>query len=326
MRFHYVSRNNSTPLPLPHCCFRLVMLLILVSPAAVLGESAAQPKRLALSDGFNNRDLSISPDGTMLATTLMAPRNTFSAILLYANTSGSWQDAAVAPFSGRFSDIEPMFSPDGKRLYFASKRPHLNNKGDNWDIWRVSFSNGTFGEPEVLPEPVNTENDEFYPTVTLDDVLYFTSARPGSLGNEDIFRATPHANGYAVENAGAGVNSTAWEFNSFVSAEDDYILFSSQGRSDDLGGGDLYVSFRNDNGEFDPARNLGPTINSSRLDYNPGVYRDVLYFTSERIDLTAPAAIQLNVEALKALKALFGSAGNGMGDLYSVPWQSSSLE
>ncbi|MDZ7685319.1 MAG: hypothetical protein U5O39_10235 [Gammaproteobacteria bacterium] len=73
--------------------------------------------------------MTLSPDGTELFSTLMAPGNRFGVIVTSRQVDGKWRPLELAPFSGRYSDIEPMFSPDGDRLYFASKRPRPGARG-----------------------------------------------------------------------------------------------------------------------------------------------------------------------------------------------------
>ena len=55
------------------------------------------------------------------------------------------------------------------------------------------------------------------------------------------------------------------EFNAFIDLNDKFIIFSVYGRKDDNGGGDLYISRKNENGEWMKATNPGITINSKAL-------------------------------------------------------------
>jgi len=299
---------------------QLIGLLIL--PQLVWGETPLL-EQLDFNSGHNNRDFTVSPDSQVRLTSITSPRNDFAAIVISRRTEqGQWSEFQVAPFSGRYQDIEPMFSPDGKQLLFASKRPHQANKGTNWDIWKVPVTvDGTFGSPTVLPAPVNTEGNEFYPSTSIDGRLYFTSDRKGSFGHEDIFTAKVVDGDYVVENVGAGVNSAHWEFNSFVAADGSYLLFTSQGREDDLGRGDLYISYRNEQDQFGPAVHLGDKINSSSLDYCPFVFNNWLYFSSNRTH----GYQQDTAYTFETLLENLEGAGNGLGDIYKISWQAVPL-
>lgn len=63
-----------------------------------------------------------------------------------------------------------------------------------------------------------------------------------------------------------------------ISPKGDYIIFTSHGFEDHLGGGDLYISFRNDDKTWAQAINMGPEINSSFIEYCPNISPDGKYF------------------------------------------------
>jgi len=141
------------------------------------------------------------------------------------------------------------------------------------------------------------------------------------MGGEDIFRFENRDGGFAgPENLGPAVNSERDEFNAFVSADEEFILFSSFGRSDGQGGGDLYVSFRLADGSWGVARNLGPAINSPALDYCPWVSRDgsLFVFSSRR---HAGDAYWKSNRTREQLVQFLRSTQNGSGDIYVVNGQ-----
>jgi hypothetical protein len=82
----------------------------------------------------------------------------------------------------------------GQRFAFFSS---YGKKGDTGlDVYRVSVSSsGSYGIPEKLPEPVNSDFDDLHPicipakNAYVDpDLMYFSSSRPESLGGVDIFQ------------------------------------------------------------------------------------------------------------------------------------------
>lgn len=74
-------------------------------------------------------------------------------------------------------------------MYFASNRPLTGGKPKDFDIWVVERQGKTWGEPKNLGEVINTESDEFYPSITKKGNLYFTVQYKNGIGNEDIFMA-----------------------------------------------------------------------------------------------------------------------------------------
>jgi hypothetical protein len=51
------------------------------------------------------------------------PATRQATIHVTRRVDGAWTEPEVAPFSGRYSDIDPFVTPDGSRLYFSSIRP-----------------------------------------------------------------------------------------------------------------------------------------------------------------------------------------------------------
>lgn len=115
----------------------------------------------------------------------------------------------------------------------------------------------------------------------------------------------------------SGVNTDKYEFNAFVAPDESFIIYTSYGREDDLGGGDLYISYKDENDNWTSAKNLGKEINSNRIDYCPflDVKTNTLYFTSEKSTVKTSFSSQKSIEELKdALKR----GPNGLGKLYKV--------
>lgn len=198
---------------------------------------------------------------------------------------GTWSTPQVAPFSGTYSDIDPFISPNGQRLYFSSIRPVDGVMRGDIDLWMVERTATGWSEPIHLGPEVNSPTaDELYPSASADGTLYFASGpffpQPGR--HYDIYSAERDGNGFAPRQAlGGGVNTTpvaggglqdAWEFNPEISVDGKTLLFTSL-RPGGYGLGDLYLSHLHQ-GEWSPARNLGPLVNTAADEYHPTLSRD----------------------------------------------------
>ncbi|MAX70937.1 MAG: hypothetical protein CMC76_07505 [Flavobacteriaceae bacterium] len=101
-----------------------------------------------------------------------------------------WCCETEVPFSSEFTDYHPVFSPDGKWLYFNSDRPIPNSEKqpEKINIWRIKYNDGIWDKPEYLTA-INTENHESYPTISNMGTLYFNSDRSGGKGSMDIYKS-----------------------------------------------------------------------------------------------------------------------------------------
>jgi hypothetical protein len=266
------------------------------------------------------RDLAMSIDGNEIYYTIQVPETRFSTIVTSKKKNGKWSTPSVAPFSGKFSDLEPAFSPDGNTLYFVSNRSLNADSLKDYDIWFVIRTAEGWSAPKNIGAPVNTVHDEFYPSITSKGNIYFTAEYKSGVGREDIFVATKTDSGFSQpQPLDTSINSKFYEFNAFVSADDRYILFSSFGRPDDKGRGDLYISERDSNGQWKPAINLA-FLNTNRLDYCPSLSsgNKLLFITREGLDL--PAASAQKTYSYDQLKRSHNSILNGRGNIYAIPF------
>lgn len=273
-----------------------------------------------LSDGLCNRDFTISPAGDEIFFTLQQPRFVTSTIVHMIKQNGQWSKPEVAPFSGQYRDLEAAFSPDGRTVYFSSDRP-LSDTGTkkDFDIWRVSReANGSWGQPQNLGQVVNSDKNEFYPSITRSGNLYFTVEADYGKGSEDIVVCKPTTTGYSKpESLPDDINTKYDEFNAFVDPDEQFILLTSYGRPDDMGRGDLYISHKDKAGNWWPVKHLPAPVNTTALDYCPFVTWDKKYmlFTSSRVNSQLTNS---KTKTLEQLKALLNSPGNGWDDIYWV--------
>jgi Tol biopolymer transport system component len=263
-----------------------------------------------------------SPDGKELYWSIALPDQAGGVIVFSRLVNGTWSTPAVAPFSGHSTDWDPFFTPDGQAMIFTSNRPKAGATSpgpSDFDLWQTTRTpNGGWSDPVNLGAPVNTPRQEYYPSIASDGTLYFSSNRDGGQGSFDIFRSRLVDGKYTEpENLGPEVNSKAVEIDNYIAPDQSFIIFNSSGRPDDLGRGDLYISY-NREGKWTPAIHLPAPVNSPAREYCPIGSPDGkwLYFTSKRWPFDGVAAATIKVPDLQ--KAATGLL-NGGGNIYRVP-------
>ncbi len=272
-----------------------------------------------ISTSLYERDIAISADGQMLVYTLGDYKQTIRNLVMISLQEGSGSEMTMLPFNSSHHDIEPFFSTDGSRLYFASNRPIGGDTSRfDYNIWYVEVNDGDWSVPVPMPEEINSLGDEFYPAVSSSKTIYFTASRPDGIGREDIFLSKWIEGNYQdPELLDSMINTEFYEFNAYISPDEDLLIFSSFGRPDDIGGGDLYISQRNEEGQWIAARNLGQSVNSPALDYCPFVDLEsgTFYFTSERSNGTDLSPIN----SIEEMRNYAARIQNGFGNIYFAP-------
>ncbi len=239
-----------------------------------------------------------------------------STIIYLNKTNGIWSPPSIAPFSGKSRDLEAFFSTDGKTVFFSSDR-QINDADsiNDFDIWKVEKEKSGWGDPINLGTTINSLKNEFYPSVTRTGNIYFTIEPINGYGEEDIVLCR-NVNGKYLEREilDTTINTAGDEFNAYVNAEETFIIFTSyKGRSDEQGGGDLYISNKHDN-KWSTAVNI-KAVNSPYLDYCPFVTRNnkTLFFASNRNTMA-----QKKSTTYKDLLEMLKSSGNSSDDIYWI--------
>lgn len=240
----------------------------------------------------NVRDFCISAENKEAYFTIQSPNQEISQIICVKN--GNWQKPELVSFCDEYSYLEPFLSYDGKKLYFASNRPKndsVKTKND-YDIWFVERDNPKtkWSKPINLGNNVNSENDEFYPTLSANNNLYFTMDSKSGLGKDDIYYCVFNGKEYGKPVIlNSNINSEGYEFNAFISTDETFLIYTKYNAKDGLGSGDLYLSKKDDKGEWTIGKNLGNNINTKYMEYCPfyDAKTQTLYFTSRRSSINA---------------------------------------
>ena len=273
-----------------------------------------------ISTGDYDSHVTFTPDGRELYFLKLAPNFSRWSIFVSRYKDGSWSQPEVAPFSGQYQDADPYITADGKHFYFISDRPVEAGgvRQSHHDIWVMDKTDSGWSAPRHLSAPVNSDADSYYPIVLKNGTLYFGSERGDSMGLGDIYRAVPQKDGsYAVENLGPPVNSSAGEYEAFVTEDERLLLLGATRRPDSLGDYDLYLSHKQADGKWSEPVNLGPEINSPARELSPKLTPNGKYliWMSCRVPaLPAKPQRRTTVEVLKELRA----PGNGLGDIYQI--------
>lgn len=271
-----------------------------------------------INTGKFTRDITMTPDGNEIWFSICGHSFNFSTILVCKRMDDGWTKPQVAPFvkGANYKYIEPFISPDGKYLYFASNQALTpGGQAKDFDIWRCSRINGSWGEAENLGSPVNTSGDEFFPSLTKSGTIYYTSETKGAEGV--ILKALSTEFGFAhPDTLPRTVNCGRARFNAFISPDESFLIQGVFGLPDTYGATDHYIFFRNEDGQWSGAINMGDKVNSAaRAEYAATLSPDgkYLFFMSDRVQKEIPSSTPMTMELIDEL---YESGGQGLASVY----------
>ena len=253
-----------------------------------------------LSVGGDEANITFTPDGMECCYTLWTPgwysEPPFQQrLIFYSRMENSrWTEPMEIPFNPDRTAIYPFFSPDGKRLYFCS-----GNVGSQRTIV-VEKSDGEWCDPKEI-------NHQAYGFISVasNGNLYFIAEDPEIEGPYNYFiHKSSYQNGHYLppERLSNAINDEGC-FRPFIAPDESYIIFDRDHSKNNIGGDeeDLYISFRDKNGEWTKAKNMGPGINTRYRDKRPFVSYDgkYLFFASSRIETKEFPKDAMNLSELK---------------------------
>jgi outer membrane protein OmpA-like peptidoglycan-associated protein len=200
----------------------------------------AAPQVLNLNTDQNLGTAGISADGQKMYIFMSGVNDPGNLFQINKSAEG-WSKPAVITGTMNSPAMETgaSITPDGKTIYFSSDRP--GGKG-GLDIYRTTqTASGTWGAPQNLGSPINTDADEDAPFIHPDQkTLYFTSNGHKTMGGRDIFKSKLIENIWTKpENMGYPVNTTANDNYFSLLANGKRAYFSSD-RKGGMGAQDIY--------------------------------------------------------------------------------------
>lgn len=267
-----------------------------------------------LTDKFNT---SFSPDGKTIYYTVTSQKLGITSIAFQNYEDGSFNPPQFVSFaSADFPMTDVQISPDGNLMLFSTFKDYEGKpEGFNFNIWTSEFKNGKWQQPTPIGSPIASSGNEFYPVMTKNKNIYYTSDQEG---NSDIYFSR-FLNGQYQEpiKLPDNINSEKREADAFVARDESYIIFVRVDETDGYGNSDLYISFREGEMKWSDPVNMGQDINSKQIDGSPYVTPDgnYLIFTSGRMSKNIKARA---IKSYKDFRTIISSSDNGSLNFYIV--------
>ena len=245
-------------------------------------------KGIISTDSIEHSSPAFSPDGRLvLWTRIYSGKPSF--ILEMTQQDGKWTTPSAPSFANSTADdFYPSFSVDGKELYFSSRRslPQGYPKNQDMWIWEVERKNNAWGISKPLDSTI-MKGFEYAHSVSKKGTIFFSSRRPGAR-DFDIFFAKRKNNKFLPPKIlNEDINTAGYEDGPFISPDESYLIFESQRPESIDGSIDLYICFKQKDGTWTKAKNMGPRINTKYSERFAKVSPDgkYLFFGSNRREL-----------------------------------------
>jgi len=206
---------------------------------------------------------------------------------------GKWSQCKNmgSPINTHYNEGSPSISPDGKIIIFSAC-DEVDGYGPNrsgyggCDIFFVKKVGNTWSRPVNMGPPISSKAWDVQPSYASDGkTLYFVSQRKGGLGDADIWMSTLTESGVWGDpvNLGPTINTSGKDEAVFIHPDNQTLYFASNGHVG-MGGLDIFISKRQQDGTWGTPVNLGYPINTFN-DENGMIVDaqgELAYFSSNR--------------------------------------------
>lgn len=214
--------------------------------------------------GSIEKSIAISPRGDEIF--FMRGRGwPHSKIMHMVKRGGKWSMPDTAFFSKDCWATEPAFSSDGQYLYFSTSKGKSDIRF--YDLWRVKKNKDGWSEPESIIDIIGDDIMEFHPSIINDGSVYFCYWDYAKQMGDIYFCKNNAGILIAPEKVGAPISTEYNDTDPFVETAGSYMIFKSN-RPGGYGDNDLYISFKQTNGNWGNPINMSSLINTPNND-NP---------------------------------------------------------
>jgi len=177
--------------------------------------------------------------------------------IAFKSENNRWHETVLEPNMGG------SISPDGKTMHSGNKYRERTDNG-----WSELKSLGSpFEDIPIMVLTASTNGTYVFDEQTEVGTIRYSRLIDGK-------RETPKA-------FGKEINSGKWTAHPFIASDESYIIWDSE-REEGYGDNDLYISFRQPDGSWSAAINLGDKINTEGPDTGGVVSPDGKYFFFNR--------------------------------------------
>ncbi|MEZ5983627.1 MAG: hypothetical protein R3C54_15100 [Parvularculaceae bacterium] len=180
--------------------------------------------------------------------------------VVFQHKEEQWRESVVSPRVG-----QPFISPDGKTMHLGKRYKKRTNAG--WS--EIKELGGKFADIQIMRLTASSAG-----------TYYFDEA--GSDG-DGVIRYSRIVDGEREEprKASDEINTGTWLAHPFIAPDESYILWDGR-REEGFGGSDIYISFRQPDGSWGTAVNLGDKVNTDAWEASASVTPDGKYLFFNR--------------------------------------------
>jgi len=219
-------------------------------------------------------------------------------LIMATRKAGQWGNFKNFAYNNinKYSIGHAALSRDGRLLYFTSDMDGGYGKTDIW--YCEKQADGTWAKPVNCGKQINTKEEEAFPTLNGDDVLYYSSKGLTGMGGYDLFMAKGSKTVWnKPEHLAYPINSTSDDF--WYISKDGLTGYFSSDREDGEGNDDIYsFSYKTPKPKKVPKKDtddvVKPSIPPKNYPTGSTFVLENIYYDLDKSNIRPDAAVELD--------------------------------
>ncbi|OSY89340.1 hypothetical protein WH52_01510 [Tenacibaculum holothuriorum] len=213
-----------------------------------------------IKNEFREAAAAFSPDAKEFYFRRRGGKYKKNTLFVIKNIDNKWVESEVSPYAG-----EPFVTPDAKTLFLGRKYREKTNTG--WGEVKDTKFLLDGKDRGIMRLTASASGTYVFDDYKSDDVISISTIKNGKREEPKLL--------------GEHINTGKWTAHPFIAPDESYLIWDSE-REEGYGDNDLYISFKQEDGSWGNAINLGDKINTEHAESYGSISSDGKYFFFHR--------------------------------------------
>lgn len=213
-----------------------------------------------IKNEFREAAAAFSPDAKKFYFRRRGGKYKKNTLFVIKNIDNQWVESELTPYAG-----EPFVTPDAKTLFLGRKYREKTNAG--WGEVKDTKSLLDDKDRGIMRLTASVNGTYVFDDYKSDDIISISTVKNGKRENP---KTLPKH-----------INTGKWTAHPFIAQDESYLIWDSE-REEGYGDNDLYISFKQEDGSWGKAINLGDKINTEHAESYGSISPDGKYFFFHR--------------------------------------------
>lgn len=257
MKINYTLLTLLTVLLITSCNSKDALTYLGQEPPGLVPELFAPD---IIKNEFREAAAAFSPDAKEFYFRRRGGAYKKNTLFVIKNIDNQWVESEVPPYAG-----EPFVTLDGKTLFLGRKYRELTPSG--WGEVKETKSLLDNKDMGIMRLTASANGTYVFDDYKSDDIIRISTIKNGIRQKPEVL--------------GEQINTGKWTAHPFIAPDESYLIWDSE-RAEGYGDNDLYISFKQEDGSWGNAINLGDKINTEHAESYGSISPDGKYFFFHR--------------------------------------------